>query len=168
MINSSVGDVDAVSYVSLSYANKFMEKSVDNASWPTDDDYIEAALVEATRILDSQFDWYGEIVLDSPQALRWPRENAYDEDSRLIAADVIPKKIMDATCYLAYFLVKSGGLSQTQSDLKALKIGPINLQFNDGKTAIGVPKFIAKMLQVYGMFNGVIDGSAYSVQAMRS
>lgn len=167
MINATVGHADANSYVDVVYADAFFANSINNASWPTVLATKEAALIEATRIIDTQFDWNG-FIGEGDQALRWPRTLAYDMDGRLIAADTIPKILKDAVCNFAYFLTQSGGLNQTASDLKSLKVGPIDLKFNEGMSVIGVPRFVAKSLQSLGNFQGVIQGSAYNVNVMRS
>ena len=167
MLVSDAGSITANSYVSIADADVFFSQSVSNAAWPTSEPKKEAALVEATRILDSQFDWIGQIA-NPVQALRWPRLDAYDMDGRMIASTVIPKLIKEATCNLAYFLIQNGGLNQTQSDLKGLKLGPIDLKFNEGQSVIGVPKYIVKSLQSLGQYQGYVEGSVYSVNAIRS
>ena len=167
MINATVGHANANSYVDVAYANEFFVNSVNNGSWPTVLADKEAALIEATRIIDSQFDWNGLIVVGD-QSLRWPRTLAYDMDGRLIASDVIPKILKDAVCNFAYYLIQSGGLNQSASDLKSLKVGPIDLKFNEGLSVIGIPRFIAKSLQSLGNFQGVIQGSVYNSNVIRS
>lgn len=167
MINATVGHASANSYVDVAYADEFFVNSINSSSWPTGLSEKEAALIEATRIVDSQFDWNGLIVVGD-QALRWPRTLAYDMDGRLIASDIIPKILKDAVCNLAYYLVQSGGLNQSASDLKSLKVGPIDLKFNEGLSVIGVPRFVAKSLQSLGNFQGVIQGSAYNANVIRS
>ncbi len=167
-MNSEVGHASADSYVSLEFANAFFENSIDNSAWPATDPLKSAALVEATRILDSQFDWYGDIATDSAQALRWPRINAYDMDGRKIPSDIVPKILKEAVCNLAYFMLQNGGLNQTQSDVKGVKVGPIALTFTPNESVIGVPKYIAKNLQSLGAFQGHIQGSVYTANAIRS
>lgn len=161
------GAVDANSYVSLDEADMFFASSVKNSSWPESDELKEAALIESTRLLDSQFNWFGKIAADD-QALRWPRSDVYDADNRLIPSDAIPKQIKDAVCNLAYYLVESGGLEQSQSDILGVKVGPIDIRFAAESTTIGVPRFIARSLKSFGSFLGIIQGSAYSVNALRS
>ncbi len=165
MLISDVGSSTANSYVSLTEANDFFVNSVGSSAWPTSDSLKEASLIEATRILDSQFDWIG-LIATNEQALRWPRLVAYDSDGRLLSE--IPALLKNAVCNLAYFLLQNGGLNQTQSDLKGLKLGPIDLKFSEGKSVIGVPKFIVKSLQSIGQYQGYVEGSVYTVNAVRS
>ena len=167
MLISDVGSSTANSYVSVAEADVFFATSVGNSAWPTSAGSKEAALIEASRILDSQFNWIGNIA-NSEQALRWPRTDAFDADGRMISAVCIPKLVKDAACNLAYFLLQNGGLNQTQSDLKGLKLGPIDLKFVEGQSVIGVPKFIVKSLQSLGQYEGYVEGSVYSVNAIRT
>lgn len=167
MLISDVGSSTANSYISVAEADVFFANSVGNTAWLTSAASKEASLIEATRILDSQFKWVG-FIANNDQALRWPRTDAYDADGRMISAVTVPKLIKDATCNLAYFLLQSGGLNQTQSDLKGLKLGPIDLKFIEGQSVIGVPKYIVKSLQSLGQYEGYVEGSVYSVNAIRS
>jgi len=89
-------------------------------------------------------------------------------DGRLIDPAVIPKILKDATCNLAYYLIQNGGLNQAQSNLKGLKVGPIDLKFSEGKSVVGVPKFIIKSLQSIGLYEGFVEGSIYNVNAVRA
>src|SRR5436190_13800581 len=73
----------------------------------------EKALVFATRLIDSQFQFNGWRSNDE-QALQWPRDHCPDPDRGLSVAivlrlrggnfvdiDVVPKAIADATCEMA-------------------------------------------------------------------
>lgn len=167
-MDATVGGASSDSYVSVSYADTFFTNSIDNSAWPTSTAAKEAILIEATRILDTQFDWHGSIATGSTQALRWPREDVYDIDDRLIASDVIPKRIQDAVCNLAYYLLQNGGLKMSDSNLQQVKIGPIDLKFNEDVSVIGIPKYIIKSVQFLGTFIGASQGSIYSVGLYRS
>lgn len=167
MIQAIVGHVDANSYVDVAFADEFFLNTIDNDGWPTALAEKEAALIESTRILDSLFGWYGVIATDE-QALRWPRNEVCDADGRLILPTVLPISLKNAVCNLAYYLLQNGGLNQTQSDLKGLKVGPIDLKFSEGKSVIGVPKFVIRSLQSLGQYQGYVEGSVYSVGAIRS
>lgn len=166
MIQAQAGHVDANSYVDVAYADSFFNSSIGNDSWPASLELKEAALIEATRILDSQFAWIGDIATPE-QSLRWPRLNVYDVDGRIVDSASIPKLLKDATCNLAYYLLQNGGLNQSASGLKGLKVGPIDMKFNDNKTVIGVPKFVVMNLKSIGQFQGYVDGSIYAVNAIR-
>lgn len=166
-MNSTVGDAAADSYVSVVYADAFFAASVSNSAWPTDPAKKEAALIESTRILDTQFNWAG-FIATSTQSLRWPRTEVYDLDDRLYASNIVPKTVMDAVCNYAYFLLQNGGLNQTQSPVLGVKVGPIDLKFAENESVIGVPSYIVKSLAPLGDYQGALQGSAYSVDATRS
>lgn len=167
MIQAIAGHIDANSYVDLTYADTFFLNSIGNDAWPAIDSEKEAALIESTRILDLLFDWVGLIATDT-QALRWPRSDVLDMDGRPVDPAAVPKILKDATCNLAYYLIQNGGLNQAQSNLKGLKVGPIDLKFSEGKSVVGVPKFIIKSLQSIGLYEGFVEGSIYNVNAVRA
>lgn len=165
MFNSTVGQADSNSYVSVEQADEFFAASVNTTGWPTVLAEKQTALQEATRVLDEQFQWGGEIASDT-QSLGWPRTGAYDHNARLIPSTIIPKRVADATCYLALFLVQNGGLSQDSIEVKGLKVGPLDLKF-ENKSVTGTPPYIVKMLEFYGYYYGHATGGAYSVKALR-
>lgn len=166
MINAEVGHASANSYVDVTYADAFFALSVKNTAWPTEASAKESALVEATQILDSQFMWNGDIA-SIEQALRWPRTGVYDADGRSLDG-TIPKVVQDATCRLAYHLLESGGLDQSQNNLKGIKIGPIDIDFAEQQTTSAVPLVVVRSIRSVGSYQGSISGSISSVNAVRS
>jgi hypothetical protein len=58
--------------------------------------------VMATRLIDSQFQFDG-VRVKATQALQWPRENCRnaDADGGMVADDIVPKGVVDATCEMA-------------------------------------------------------------------
>jgi len=65
----------------------------------------EKALVMATRLIDSQCQFSG-MKTSETQALQWPRENCRDMDAGrwsggVVASNIVPKGIRDATCEMA-------------------------------------------------------------------
>jgi len=166
MINSTPGSAEANSYVSVEYADAFVSAMIDSDGWPGVLSEKEAALKEATRVLDEQFTWQGSLSNVS-QALAWPRSGFTDPDGRAIAADAIPKRIKDATCNLAIFLLRNGGLNQVSSDVRSIKAGPISIGFESNEQVSGVPKYVVKSLQGYGSYFGYTAGAAYAVGAVR-
>ena len=160
------GAVDANSYVDIAYADAFFASQVVQGVWPTTLASKEAALIDSTRLLDSQFDWVGYIASEE-QSLRWPRTDAYDADDRLLPSDGIPNIVKQATCYLAMFLIQNGGLTQFASNVAGVKVGPIDLKFTD-KSVVGLPSFVIRLLSGYGSYTGPSQGAAHSVSAVRS
>ena len=119
-IVATVGSASANSFVTLAEAATYAETRLNASTWETDatTDTKNRALVEATRWL-SVLHWQGARV-DSTQALSWPRAWAPNPDSPNLAfnyydTDVIPQRVKDATCELAFQFVKAG-----TTDLAAL------------------------------------------------
>lgn len=165
-MNSVPGSETADSYVSVEYADAFAMSIIDHADWPDTQPEKEAALKEATRVLDEQFSWSGSLT-DYSQALAWPRTGFTDPDGRPIASNVIPKRVMDATCNLALYLLQNGGLNQSASDLRSLKAGPISIAYSENEQVSGVPMYIVKSLNGFGSYRGHTLGAVYSVGATR-
>lgn len=166
MINSTPGSTEADSYVSVEYADAFVSAMIDGDGWPSVLSEKESALKEATRVIDEQFKWLGTLS-NSSQSLGWPRTGFIDADGRAFASDAIPKRVKDATCNLAIFLLRNGGLEMSGSSLKGLKAGPISATFENNEIVAGVPKYIVTSLRGYGSFIGHSHGAAYSVDVLR-
>jgi len=165
-LNTVIGDAAADSYVTIAYADAFFASQTTTGIWPTLLASKEAAAIDATRLLDSQFDWFGTICSDT-QALRWPRNDAYDSDERLLPVDRIPNIVMQATCYLMMYLIKNGGLNQFESNVSGIKVGPIDLKFTDN-SVVGIPSFLIRLLAGLGTYTGPTNNMAHSVNALRS
>lgn len=108
------GKVDANSYASAEDGDAYYEGHLYATAWTggsTDDK--EKALVFATRLIDSQFQFNG-FRAHSGQALQWPRERCPDPDEGLITLSVllpylgnfvnagsVPRSVVNATCEMA-------------------------------------------------------------------
>lgn len=81
-----------------------------NASlWTGADDTKNRALVEAQRELDG-LTWIGKRA-SSTQALSWPRDwavNPDDPNGDYYASTVVPQRLKDAQCELAFMFLKAG------------------------------------------------------------
>jgi len=107
------GLANANSYASAADGDAYHDGHLYAAAWTgaTNDDK-EKALVFATRLIDSQFQFNGWKAHDE-QALQWPRERCQDPDKGLpitvlllasgsyVDSNVVPKNVVDATCELA-------------------------------------------------------------------
>lgn len=112
VVNATVGDASANSYVTLAEATAYMESRLNGSAWMTaTEDSQNRALVEATREL-TPLDWSGTRVTDT-QALSWPRRYATNPDSTYFGTQwydeaVVPQRVKDATCELAFQFLKAG------------------------------------------------------------
>lgn len=154
-IDATVGGISANSYVDLTYADAYFTNRVGSiAPWTEAVQATkEGALIQSTRVIDSNFIWIGDIFTDT-QALRWPRENAYDIDEREIATTVIPIPIKDAVCELALFILTSSGYDAEVNDLNKIRVGPITLDFDDRAVSKSIPNSVLELLAFYGNFKG--------------
>lgn len=109
VVEDGTGLADAVSYASVADGNAYHIPRGSRARWQAMTiDAQEAALIDATRLLDSIYTWRGEIVSTS-QGLDWPRLGVIDDEGRLIASDALPAGLVAATCELAGWVRESGG-----------------------------------------------------------
>ena len=110
-IDATAGGASANSYATLVEANTYMTARLNASTWETDasDDTKNRALVEAARELDPMA-WDGSRT-DGTQALSWPRSWAFDPDSPVqdyYTTTVVPQRVKDAQCELAFQFVKAG------------------------------------------------------------
>lgn len=158
------GADNANSYCSTTFADAYFETRLGSSSWASATD-PEAALIQATRILDYNFDWTG-YRHSSTQSLGWPRDFVPHPDSRWITLDgqyidntVVPNQIREATCEMAYFLVTNGGYVGETSDLSSLTVGPIKLGMKPLESKYPVPKAVLEMLRKWGQYRGSSSGA---------
>lgn len=146
-VNSYVDVNEADTYFSVRFGYPLWEPSAEK----------EKALVSAAQILDSQCDWYGEVV-DQAQPLAFPREPDFSP---------VPDDIKDAQCEIAYNIIATGSTSQKGDDpLVELKAGTVSMKFEVGYS--GNPllnALIDSLLVRYGMYSG--SGSTTLIQIGR-
>src|SRR4051812_39496625 len=107
------GKVDANSYASAVDGDAYYDGHLYATAWTAaSTGNKEKALVFATRLIDSQFQFNGWKAHDE-QALQWPRERCQDPDKGLpitvlllasgsyVDFDVVPKAVVNATCEMA-------------------------------------------------------------------
>lgn len=159
------------SYLDAAEATQILSETIGNESWIALNDSVKlASLIQASQLLDSNFDWVGEIATDI-QTLRWPRKNVLDRDGREIPSDIIPNDVKIATAQLAAYLVKSKGLNSVPNNVESLKVGPISLSFDSTESVNEqlVPRYIIALLSSLGSYSGPSDSSsAYNVKAIRT
>lgn len=139
-INSTVGSASANSFVSEDEFDSYLETVLNAATYTTANK--QKALIEATRDL-SLLNYIGERV-DTTQKLSWPRSDAVNPDAPWVALvsgdtpgeyaeDVIPDRVKDATCELAYQYLLNGTLAAQDStaSIKSESVGPISVTYND-------------------------------------
>jgi hypothetical protein len=108
------GKVDANSYADVADGDSYFDGHLYASAWTSAAaDRKAAALVMATRLIDSQFQFNGFRAHDE-QALQWPRERCPDPDASLVSVsvlgwvgdnlvepDLVPAAVVRATCEMA-------------------------------------------------------------------
>lgn len=113
---------DANAYaLTLPVANDWAAATVDQQN---------AALVQATRMLDTIMDWKG-LRKTYAQPLQWPRAWMSDRENWLVDPNTIPPKLRDACCEFAIRLISddraadAGGLSPETVKAGSLDLGQL-------------------------------------------
>ena len=102
------GRNDANSYADVTDGNAYHEGHLYASAWTAATaDNKAASLVMAARVIDAEFQFNG-VKASAAQALQWPRSNCRDPDAvatsgnaGVVASNVVPKGVTDATCELA-------------------------------------------------------------------
>ena len=130
------GRADANSYADVADGDAYFDGHLYASAWANADaDRKAAALVMATRLIDSQFQFNGSRT-SAAQALQWPRAECVDPDKGLVTLsallpilsnfvpyDSVPAAVVQATCEMARELLIADrtaappgeGLSATQT-----------------------------------------------------
>ncbi len=107
VVEDGTGLNTANSYASLAEADAYIESKLGSSAWGTWSTKSESdrivALIQATQYLDAQYDgqWRGSRANET-QALAWPRASVEDDDGYAVDDDVVPQKLKDACCEMAY------------------------------------------------------------------
>src|SRR5512136_1491423 len=82
------GRTDANSYASVAEGDAYFEGHLYASAWTAATSGTKAAaLVMATRLVDSQFQFHGYRTNET-QALQWPRERCPDPDRNLVTSSL--------------------------------------------------------------------------------
>jgi hypothetical protein len=152
VIVATSGSVTANSYATIAEADLYFETHPYSSVWDdASDDEKCRALVTATRLLDTWYEWNG-IVSSSTQALLWPRQDAYGPNGYLHLSNEIPERIVQATAELAKALLVSDRTAdsdlQTQG-ITSLRAGSVALTFQNAM-AKPIPDAVDALVSVYG------------------
>lgn len=155
VVETGAGDSDATSYVSLAYANDYIEtNSYQAAAWMAlSDSDKQNLLIRASKVFDARIKWDGERV-DQDSGLKWPRHGVFSDDNFLIPDDVIPQILQDATCEFAGYLTSDDWTAPRAEDqFRELRIDVIDIKFNQDYRRAFLPDLIIQMLSPLGAVN---------------
>lgn len=173
VIDATVGGASANSFVTLVEAQAYMDARLNGATWTaasTDDQ--NRALVEATREL-SNATWKSTRA-STTQALSWPRWFVVNPDvpwagTVFYDSSVIPQRVKDATCELAFQFLKAGSTDlaaqDTLQNITEKTVGPLTTRYNDPlNRAKGLARFprvmdlIRPLLVSSGLTSPIVRG----------
>lgn len=144
------GAADANSYISVAEFDLYVTTRPHVPSVVSTATQVqkEAAIIAATRIIDSHVCFLGSAVTGT-QALMWPRHGMLSRTGFTILTTVIPQELKTATAELAVLLLmgdRSLDLAPVAQGLKGLKAGPISLDFKDKIDVNVVTAFVKALL----------------------
>lgn len=172
VLDAVPGSPTANSYTTVTQATAFLTMRLQTAAW--DDASVEdqsAALMWATRLLDEQIVWAG-LPTYPDQALALPQVGLTDQWGRLVASDVIPGPVQQATALYALGLleatavVAATGAGTGGLVLKSKKIGDTTITYQDvpatsartpAASPYTIPSEVRALLRPYGRVAGGIN-----------
>jgi hypothetical protein len=157
-IEATPGHASANSYATIAEGNTYHENHLYASSWDdADDDTKCRALVMATRLLDTWFEWTTGLPASGTQALLWPRDAAYGPNGYEHDDDEIPVLVKEATIEWARHLIAGDRTADSDIEtqgISALKAGSVFLQFRSGVSAKPVPDAVQAKASHYGRMRG--------------
>lgn len=183
----TAGAANANTYVSLDEATAYFESRVPlDPPWDPSGELSAAALIMATRVLDSMSvarrrlvldgrggpsgrpyyitsrAWTGEIATQE-QSLAWPRSGMYDRLGRVLSDSVIPAELKDAQSELAGQLL----ISDTTLDndvivqgIKEIRAASVQLKFKDMVETKVLPDAVMNLMPPSWFTDEIIESSS--------
>jgi hypothetical protein len=150
------GRADANSYADAADGDAYHDGHLYATAWTAAAaDRKAAALVMATRLIDSQYQFNGTRANDA-QALQWPREDCRDPDADgwacgTVPDDVVPKAVADATCEMAReLLIVDRTAAPAGEGLKYQNTGTTQVGYDKSDTRPIISQVAQAMLAKFG------------------
>ena len=126
----------------------------------------EAALVMATRLIDSQYQ-FGGVLTDEEQSLQWPREDSRNPDGAdFLDSDVVPQAVVNATCEMAReLLIADRTAAPAGEGLKYQNVGPNQTGYDKTDTRPIISHVAQAMLAKFG---SLVRSKSGSVKLVRT
>lgn len=156
------GAADANSYCSIAQADAYHAGHVSKGTWDDGDDELkEAALVQATRMLDAHMAWMGTATT-STQALGWPRYGGFSRNNYLLDHAAIPVDVINATAEFARQLLAGDRAADSDVEvagLRRIQAGPVALEFNAQVLGKPVPDAVFFLIRHLGTIESTRGGA---------
>ena len=146
----TAGSATANAYVSLVVAEQYhLDRPAVGLTWTAASDAQKnAAILWATKLLDSLYDWTGYVV-SSTQALLWPRYGMWYPSGYYVPSDIIPVQLQQATAeYARQLLVsdRAGDSDIETQGISSISAGPVSISFTDSVHAKVIPDAVYNLL----------------------
>ena len=165
--DSTPGSSTTNSYLSVEEANDYFGGRFGADKWSTfSNTQKQQLLATATKQLDTAV--FGGRRSKQIQSLQWPRFGLTDTDGYAIEDTVIPTKLKEATCEMAYWIWTEEDrlLSDTEIlQVDTYKVGPIDVQVN--KERIVFPPKVEEMIKSIGPGVLVDASTANTISSVR-
>ena len=187
------GRTDANSYADVTDADGYFDGHLYASAWTAATAATKAAaLVMATRLVDSQYQFYGYRAHDT-QALQWPRERCPDPDRNLVTSTTmspvltnfvpstqVPQPVAYAVCEMARELLIADrtaappgqgidSLATSHATHAATGTGSDSTSSTTKYSKSDAPPIISRVAQaMLSKYGALIDGGSGSVQLVRA
>lgn len=167
--DTSAGGASATSYPTLDDATNYLTaRGGASAFFALDTTDQQQKLIFATSQLDLLSVYDGTVAdQDTPQALAWPRVEAYNCQGLLQDSTSVPAGIKNATVELAFYYVETDRLSTPSllgNGIKRAKAGPleveadVNMRFDVASRNVAIQLGCLGKLKGIASFNGLSNG----------
>jgi len=167
IVEDGTGKGDANAYASVAHGDAYHEGHLYATAWTAaTTPNKEKALVMATRLIDSQYQFAGWKA-STAQALQWPRASCLDPDGEDdLPADAVPQAIRDATCELARELLVADRTAAPEGEgLKYDNTGTTQRGYDKNDTRPVISHVAQALLAKYG---GLLKSRSGAVRLLRA
>ena len=154
---TGTGSSTANSYATIADGNSYHASHLFASTWhQANDSTKEKALMWATRLIDDYFEFTGE-KSHKDNALKWPRNGAYDNEGWLIDNNEIPTSLKNATAEWARAMITEDRTAFLETDdrgYKRIKAGSLELEVDVNDRKGVVPPIIKRMISHFATAGG--------------
>jgi hypothetical protein len=154
---ATVGATNANSYATVAEGDTYFDERLQAANWIGEK---ARALIMATRRIDV-LRFRGEKV-NTAQALKWPRIEAYDDDGQEYDTTVVPAIVKQATYELALKILNDDAASTDAlavtglESIRRAKVGPLEIEVDKGFRAATLPDTVIRLLRPVLVSSGLM------------
>lgn len=154
VVEDGSGKIDSNTYISLDDADVYFEGRLNNTAWTSADVATKtAALIQATRLLDSYVTWAG-LKKTAEQSLQFPRAGIYVNNTDY--SGIIPTELKNAECELALVLLQQDtqAISDTVGFSQISVAGTVSLTIDKHDRVKEVPSHVFMLISHLGNRKG--------------